>query len=310
MRLMCKRLGWLPPVAVASFLTLGVAGCDDDGDGNGNGNGNGVQYASIAFTIDDSANGTYTAGELEWKGSFAYDAATGYVTYDGTWTGPFPTLFDDGPSSAGGHEPTGATASDSIWGVVVKFAPPDADVTFEYGAQNSGGGWIWQGQNGTVTVPAGSTATIVADGLVIPAFGTIDFRLMIDTNALAANWTFTPGTDTLTVKGSYAAWAEMTLVDDGTKGDPAASDGIYTFVLSENVGAGTSFPHSGLLESGGQPEFVFVIAGVEYKGDIGGGTTGALADGVTADTWDAAGSQWEARTITWATNGNTIITVP
>ena len=60
----------------------------------------------LTFWIDDSANKTYTQGELIWKGSFTYDSITRMLTHDASWgggEGPYPTLWDDGPWNEGGH---------------------------------------------------------------------------------------------------------------------------------------------------------------------------------------------------------------
>lgn len=128
-------------------------------------------HVAINFSIDDSAHPTYTsASDLIWKGSFAYDVATRTITYDGTWTGPFPSVYDDGPWTTGGHEPMGATADDHVWGTTVWFPSPSSAVDFQYGANSGGrfGTWIWVGANGTFTVPAGATDPITAAPLVIP----------------------------------------------------------------------------------------------------------------------------------------------
>jgi hypothetical protein len=300
-------------VAGLTALLMAVA-CGDDGDSD-KGFKQPADTVAISFSIDDSANKTYTAGELQWKGSFTYDDATRILTHDAGWgggTGPYPTLYDDGPWSAGGHEPAGETAGDSVWGITVFFPIPDTDTNFEYGAQNSDGGWIWTGDgNGTFSVTAGATNPITATGMSIEPFGKIDLRLSLDVNALSDQHTFTAG-DTVMVKGSFAAWSEMSCLDDGTKGDETSADGVYTFVMSENVGAGTDFPHSGLLKSGDKPQFVFVIHGVEYKGTITGKTGSVpLGDGVKAE-YKPDGGNWTEATITWLPDGdqNTYITVP
>jgi len=135
---------------------------------------------------------------------------------------------------------------------------------FEYGAQRGGGSWIWVGGNGKFTVPAGALAPIVATGLVIAPFGTVDFRLEIDVSGDGANLNaLFQGLDysgKVKVKGSAWGWSEIALSDDGMKGDSTADDGVYTFVLSENIGK-----HDGLLKLGAMPEFIFVLDGVEYK---------------------------------------------
>ncbi|MCK6547103.1 hypothetical protein L6R52_14735 [Myxococcota bacterium] len=259
---------------------------------------------AINFTIDDSANKTYGEADLlRWKGSFTYDATTRILTHDPSWAGgdstKYPLVYDDGPWNAGGHEPAGATAGDNVWGITVFFPIPAADTAFEYGAEYNNGSWIWSGPNGTFTVPANASAPIDVTGLVIPAFGTVDLQLKIDTSALAEGFTFTPGTTTLTVKGSSWSWQEVELTREG-------ETSIYVFTLGDNVGPGTTRPHAGLLRSGDQPEFVFVIGGVEYKA---GGE--AAAEGVTAYLKFPGETSFSAAPIERnAQNGNTYVDVP
>lgn len=268
-------------------------------------------FIRLNFSIDDSANGTYTSTDgLAWKGSFAYDSATNIVTHAG-WTGPFPLLYDDGPWDQGGHEPAGSEGNDGVWGCSIEFAVPSAAVMFEYGAirgsiDGSDGQWIWPGPgNGMFTVNAGQTTDVTAAGLTIPAFGDINLRLEIDTSTLAEEFAEFMPANGITVKGSTWGWEEIGCVDDGTGGDVTASDGIYTFVLGENVGPGTSRPHSGLLNSGDEPQFIFVLGGVEYKVGGAGATTG-----VTAST-QAPGGDWTEQTVeVLSSNNNTYITVP
>lgn len=268
----------------------------------------------VGFTIDDSANAVFADGELEWKGSFAYDAATNTLTRDPTWSGPFPTLFDDGPLSAGGHEPEGATAGDHRWGIAVwAIAPLTGADAYEYGANDKtvANGWLWRGTNGSFAVAAGATEGITAGGLVLPPFGTTDFKVTIDTSALApplmlvdagaAPWDVAA----VAVKGSAWMWTEIPLVDDGSHGDEIAFDGKFTFVLSEYVGRGNRFPHSGLLSSGDSVEFVFVFGGMEYKSIAG---VAHLA-GVEAFT-RPAGAALIPSAVTLAANANTHVVVP
>ncbi len=189
-----------------------------------------ASFATVVFTIDDSANKSYEASDgLAWKGSFSYDSATNVLTFDGAWPGPFVTLFDDGSMGD-------ATAGDGIWTAAVKVATPPMDQTFEYGAirgsvDGSDGQWIWTGNNGQFTVPAGETGEIVATGLVIPEFGTIDWKLTLDVSGNGANlapvFQGTSYTD-VKVKSSAQGFTEIALVDDGTKGDVSANDGIFT----------------------------------------------------------------------------------
>lgn len=304
-------------LAVLAALSLVVAACDSDdstpvadtggggqdvvtGDDTATGEDvpAGADYVWLEFAIDDSANACYGDAELEWKGSFTYDAATNTLTYDPTWgggAGPYVPLYDDGPLSAGGHEAEGATAGDHILTARVKMLSPDEETTVEYGAQVAdGAAWIWQGSNGTVVVPAGSTDTITATGLTLAATGDIDLKLELHTVALDAGFPFDPATDTVTIKGEFTNWAEVALLDDGQKGDTAADDGIFTFLLSENVA------HcGGLLMLADDYEFVYVISGVEYKD----GNGDALATGVTAWTDYETRGTWSAEDVIQVTGG-------
>lgn len=263
---------------------------------------------AINFTVDDSANQTYTSSDaLAWKGSMTYDSATRCITKSG-WDGPFALLYDDGPWSAGGHEPEGSAAGDHKWGVTVFFLIPTEDQMFEYGAvwnwsPGEQGNWIWRGPNGTFTVAANATAPITATGLTIEAFGTIDLKLEIDTSTLAPEFSQFNPADGITVKGSAWGWVEVATVDTGTAGDDVAADGVFTFVLSEHP-----VPHAGLLKSGDEPEFVFVLGGVEYK--VGGIPP---SQGVTAFVKTATATAWTDVLIenrNEQMNKNTYITVP
>ena len=264
---------------------------------------------AVNFTIDDTANQTYTTADgLAWKGSFGFNSATRLLTFDGAWGGPYVMLYDDGPWTSGGHEPEGATAGDSLWGVTV-WVSNSATRDFEYGAisgsvNGSDASWIWVGSNGTFHVTAGSSTPIDAPGLVIPAFGTIDLQLTIDISSNGANldpaFAGADYTGQVTVKGSAWGWNEVALVDDGTKGDTTAGDGIYTFVLSENLGL-----HDGLLYSGDTPEFIFVLGGVEYTS---AGT--AVSTGVNALV--NSGSGWSTVPVETLSSGSLalFVTVP
>ena len=298
-------------------------GCVDESMG-GAGGGGGMEYGpfdgtqpegttAINFMIDDSANQTYGAADgLAWKGSFAFDGETRILTRDTGWGGPFAVLYDDGPWNEGGHEPAGATADDHIWGITVFYPNPEEETVFEYGAiqgsvDGSDGGWIWVGANGTFTVPAGGSAEgITATGLTIEPFGTIDMRLTIDSNGLDESFAEFDPANGINVKGNAFAWTEVACVDDGTNGDATADDGVYSFVLSYNVGEGTNLPHSGLLKSGDMPQFVFVLGGVEYK--VGGM---ASATGVSAAV-QAPEGEWQSVDVMNQADGdqNTFITVP
>src|SRR6266568_4216791 len=156
---------------------------------------------AVNFSVDDTANKAFAAtqsdgaSDLWWKGAIAYDPATRKVTYDSTaWSGTatanmWARLYDDGPWTTGGHEPMGAVAGDHKWGITVFATPPaTAMQAYDYGLTDGsyeksyGNGWMWpSGPNGTFTVHAGDTAAITAPGLTIPAFGTTDMQIVIDT---------------------------------------------------------------------------------------------------------------------------------
>ena len=298
-----------PPVGVCGDGTV------DDGEACDDGNTEFPDFCAadcsgsfvvLNFSIDDSANKTYTAADLlRWKGSFTFDETTRIITHDPSWAGgdstKYPLVHDDGPWDMGGHEPAGATAGDNIWGVAAFFPTPDADVAFEYGAEYNNGSWIWVGSNGTFTVPANADGEITATGLTIAAFGTIDLKFEIDTSstALAEGFTFTPGTTTLTVKGSAWGWQEVELTQVGMTN-------VYEFVLSDSVGAGTTRPHAGLLNSGDKPEFVFVIGGVEYKAAGEAASEGVAAYLKVPPAADFSSVPVEKN----AQNGNTFVTAP
>jgi len=228
------------------------------------------------------------------------------VTYDGTWSGgttkmEWATLYDDGPWTAGGHEPDGSKAGDNKWGVTVFATPPvTGSQTYEYGLidvvyeTNFGNGWIWKGSNGQFVLTAGDTTPIDAPGMTLAAFGTVDMKLVVDsTNLAAGTW----NTSKVTVKGSATAWSEVTLTNDGS--------GKFPFMLSSVVGAGKTFMHSGLLKTGDKPEFIFVFNGVEYKTSGTANTTG-----VTAFTGPSGSPTTPATVQVNATNNNTYITIP
>ena len=231
-------------------------------------------FATVVFTIDDTANKTYTTADgLAWKGSLSYDPATGIASFDGSWGGPFVMLRDDGQ---GGD----VTANDGLWTASVKVPTPDADLVFEYGAirdsvDGSDGAWIWKGPNGQFTVPAGSTGTINPTGLVVTPFGDIDLRLTLDVSNQSANLhPLFQGVDyeDVKVKGGIWSWREVAMRDDGLEGDATADDGIHTFIYSKNLGK-----HDGLLREGDEAPFVFVLNGTEYKAETGPPTDGATA---------------------------------
>lgn len=130
----------------------------------------------VNFRVDDTARKTFVvATGLAWKGTFRFDASSRIMTFDGSWNGPYPLLYDDGSWTDGGHEPQGSTPHDNMWGVTV-WVSNAATRSFEYGAvvgyaPPNSGTWIWNspsGLNGVFTVSAGATVAVDAPGLVIP----------------------------------------------------------------------------------------------------------------------------------------------
>jgi hypothetical protein len=272
-------------------------GWDGDGDGGG-GDGNATfvkpeGYASVTFFVDDTANQTYQSGQIEWKGSLIYDPQTNIILHDPTWAaeeGPYPVLYDDGPIADGGHERPGATAGDHIFSVEVYVLADDAfETTFQYGAINEWGNWIWEGQNGEFVVPAGHTGMIEAEGYYIHAFGTYDLIVTLNSAELNPDFLpFDPAVDKVYLKGSMNSWDPRQLLDNGEKGDQAAGDGVYTYHHAENLG-----DHDGMLWAGQHVQFVFMLNQLEYK------RIDALSDGVSAQTNCASGrtfrSSWSRR---------------
>jgi hypothetical protein len=259
---------------------------------------------AVNFKVDDTANKVFTAGQMDWKGSMKYDSTTRKVALDSTWGGPFATLYDDGPWSAGGHEPAGAVAGDNIWGVTVFVTPPaTGSATYEYGLIDNvyqtqfGNGWMWTGPNGQVAVAAGATAEVNATGLTLAKFGTTDLQVVLDTKNLEPGTTWV--TTKVTLKSSAWGWSEITVVPDAA--------GKATLTLSDNVGAGKKYSHTGLLLAAAKPEFVWVLNNVEYKKADGT----ASSTGVTAGTKVTGATTWtNAPVLVNATNKNTYITAP
>ncbi len=273
---------------------------------------------AVDFTVDDTANKQWQSQELEWKGAMLYDTATRKVTYDSTWAGPWAKLYDDGPWNRGGHEPNNAVAGDHKLGVTVFVTPPaTGSQTYEYGLRDAtnpdpaNGGWVWVGSNGSFTVNAGATAAITAAGQTFPAHGTVDLRLTIDTHNLGAG---TWDTSRVAVKGSAWGWSEVDLHDDGTHGDATSGDGIYTYVLSQNLNQNAP-PYPGLLKSGDRPEFIFVFGTAPNSKEYKDSSAVAEKTGVTAGTKAASASDFTNQTLqitggTGLGSGNTFIEVP
>jgi hypothetical protein len=278
---------------------------------------------AVNFVVDDTVNKNWKSAELEWKGAMLYDTTTRIVTADSTWGGPWATLYDDGPwttknttTGAPGHEPAGSVAGDHKLGVTIFVKPPTTGTgdTYAYGLRDAtnpdtaNGGWVWIGANGSFVVPANATTAITAPGMTFPAHGTTDMKLTIDTANLLTGTTW--DTSVVKVKGSAWGWSEVTLVDDGTKGDATAGDGIYTYVLSANVDQ-TKPPYPGLLKTNDKPEFIFVFNGKEYKDPAGIAAT----DGVAAGTKASTATNFTPATVaitggTGLGSGNTYITIP
>jgi hypothetical protein len=286
-------------------LALALAGCGGSGGSSGTSGGPVTRPEGsviVSFTVDDSANQTYGAGGLRWTGDMKYVESSRVVTVDTTGNGPFPLLWDDGPWEEGGHEAAGEVAGDHRFGIAVFIAPPTraketdpvpSPLAFTYGVEDVkyaalppagfASGSIWPGTPGTFSVAFGDTADLTLPDLVIPAFGTTDLKLVLDTAGLAAgSW----DTSRVFATGSAWPWADVRLLDDGLLGDDAAGDGKYTFLLSEYVGAGHPFAHTGLLASGTAVDFAFVLRAQDYRD--GGGV--GLTAGVTAFTRTAGGA--------------------
>ena len=213
-------------------------------------------FVWLTFAIDDSANQTFTDGDMQWTGSFAFDEATNSITYATSWLptdGPFVALYDDGPQSAGGHEKEGATKGDHIFSNQVKFVATK-DTLFEYGTLNEFNNWMWVGPNGTFTILQGQGGVFDVPGMSLKKFGSIDAKITIDTKALnPAYKSWNTNDFKFFVKGTLNEWTPVQLLDDGQKGDAAAGDGILTFVLKQNLGK-----HDGPLTPGDEVQFTFV----------------------------------------------------
>jgi hypothetical protein len=321
----------LGSIAAAALITMGCPGGDDTGGSDagtttdagttdaGTDAGTGAtgfpqpaNTVPLNFTIDASARpGAYANEDLEWKGQFTYNKDTRVLTFAGDWAGgngPYVPLYDDGPWSAGGHEPAGAVAGDNKFGITAFLPVQTEALKIDYGAQikfgtkctQSGGCWIWKGSNGSVNVPANSTAAVTAAGLKLDPVGSVDVKITLDTDSLAAGTTV-PGP--VKLKGTLTAWSEDEAFDNGQKGDDVAGDGIFTYVLSQ---AG----NRELVAPGARVEFIWTLGGtpvIEYKNSSGEGEK----TGVKAYS-KAAGGSFVERTIIITTGEfkNTAIDIP
>jgi hypothetical protein len=259
----------------------------------------------VNFSVDDTANKVYTAGNLQWKGAMIYDEVTRKVVQDATgWDmAKWATLYDDGAWTAGGHEPVGSTAGDHKWGITVFATPPATGSTlFEYGLNDTvyqtayGDGWSWVGANGMFTVAAGATSPITATGRTFPAFGTTDMKITVDLANLGAG---DFDTSMARIKSSAWSWGLQTMTIANNKA---------TFTLSDATGAGKPLSHTGLVSTGMKPEFIVVFgtgAGKEYKDS----NNTAQTAGVTAEVKKAGGT-FMTTPVVVLDNKNTSITVP
>ena len=293
--------------------TDGSASADDTGgvvDGFIKGD-----FVWLTFSVDDSANQTFSDGDILWTGSFSWDEATNTITYATSWLptdGPFVALYDDGPQPTG-HEKAGATAGDHVFTNQVKFVATK-DTQFEYGALNEFNNWMWVGANGLFTILQGQGGVVDVPGMKLKKFGAVDAKVTIDLKALNAAYASWNANDyKFFVKGTLNQWTPVQLLDDGQKGDAAAGDGVLTFVLKQNLGK-----HDGPLNPGDEVQFTFVatqgdqdpIDGQEYK-QAGNG----LPDGVAAWTATGADGAWESVPVVMAKDSkgktqNTAFVVP
>jgi hypothetical protein len=278
-------------------LFLGAAACESRAPAPASGFPLPSGYMAVSLAIDDSVDRVYLGGQLKWKGAMSYDPVTRIALYDSGWSGPFAPLYDDGPWQDGGHEGTGATAGDHVFGATVFMKAP-ASLTeaasspeVQYGLIDEkyqrlyGNGWLWPlPANGSFRLPYGLPDLLLAKVALRP-FGDVDLRLTLDTTLLAARVAPLPAWDTTTVsvKGSAWCWAPVAAT--------AAGGGIYTVVMSDWVGSHMLFDHTLLLGSGDRPEFVWVLGAEEYK--VGGD---ALLGGVRAELKPRGGS-WTAQPV-------------
>ena len=189
---------------------------------------------AVNFSVDDTANKVFTdstlpdggvgPSDLQWKGAMLYDPATNKVSADSSWGGPFAALYDDGPWTAGGHEPEGSSGGDHIFGVTVFVTPPASGSgdTYSYGLNDGSikltstvidpNGWIWPSStNGSFTVAPAAAAPVKADGVTLKKFGTTDVQFSVNTSALA------PGawdTSVISVKSSAWGWSGIKFTSD------------------------------------------------------------------------------------------------
>ena len=190
-----KRLSVL--FAAAATLALSACGSSSDTPPTATPFPRPAGYIAVGFSANDTANRVFANNELGWKGAMAFAETNRVITEDGTWGGPFANLYDDGPWTAGGHEPATGVAGDHIFGATVFIKPPTAagtNITIGYGMQDNvyqtrySNGWNWPAaSNGSFVVMAGQTTDINASGAILPAFGTVHFQLKLDSAALTSH---------------------------------------------------------------------------------------------------------------------------
>ncbi len=276
--------------------------------------------ASIRFYVDDRATKTFKDGDMVWTGSWKWDEKTNLIVFNAAWgpnDGPYPLLYDDGPIAQGGHEMAGAEAGDSVFSAEV-WIKAEKEETFQYGVLNELGFWMWEGPNGEVTVPAGSTEDFNVQGLELKPFGDIDIKITMDLSKLHPEFEFVNEYDSPNVylKGAMNMWTPVQILDAGPdvdKGDDVAGDGIYTFVQSKNLGK-----HTGLLYAGQHAQFTLMFSKAEETWDqaaeyklLTEGAVKGVKEGVRAYV-SCFGSEWKEVDITfdkdsWGTSENTTV---
>jgi hypothetical protein len=307
-----KTLTRIAAVLIATALAACSSSSGGSSDSGGGGFAQPAGTVAVNFKVQDQTH-LYGNAQMEWKGSYTWDAATRKITFDSGWAGgvgPYPPLYDDGPWNAGGHEPTGSVAGDHVLGITVFVTPPASGTqTYSFGLHDPwyqttfGNGWIWGLPSpGSFDVAAGATGQI--DALASPyviTSGNNDFELVLDAGNLDNSQAWS--TSTVQVKGSALAWAPLTVT--------TTAPNLYTFRMSDFAGAADKpFRHTGLLPSGAKPEFVWVLNGVEYKD----ASTIAISTGVTAGYRVGTTGAFTPLTISTynggGENGNTYVTIP
>ncbi|NJK89889.1 MAG: hypothetical protein HC923_11190 [Myxococcales bacterium] len=204
----------------------------------------------------------------------------------------------------------------------MKIPRPTQSTNFEYGAIRKAGGtdalegedagseWIWNvpGGNGTFTV-APDAYNVFPQGMAFTPFGNVDFRLTIDSTVVRTFDGTDPDTDPnfgsydpangMRVKSSSWGWSEVDMTRQG-------DDFVLTY--GTDIVGTPAFKHNGLLSSGTEAQFVFVLGGSnsEYKD----GPEGAITAGVTAEVKVGSGDWMPATINIVGGDKNTAITAP